>query len=764
MLDAYTDWLLRWHKAIVIVVLAVVVLLSAGAFRLTITNDMRAYFSPDNPQLAAFDALENVFNKQDDVFLFVVPRSRDIFNAHVLTLVWELTEFGWQSPYSTRVSSLANHQHTHAKGDELFVVDLIADPKKLDAAAIASIKRISLNDPTLVGTLVAADGSATGIEITLAMPPANLNANDEIVEFFRSRLPEFRARYPEVEILLGGSAAMNVTLGEAVEQDLRNLIALSYLIIIVGLLLFLRQLGGTVAAVLVVTMAIACTMGLFGWFGVVLEAVAGFVPSVVMTIAVADSVHILVSYYYERRRGQRNEAAIRESLRINAAPVLITSITTIIGMLTLNFSDSPPYRDLGNMVAVGVCVAYGLSMSFLPALLAWMSVGNVARGQSLEASMRVFADWVIRRHKALLVGMSVSIIILASFIPRNQLTERWHDYFDDTFEIRNTIETVNDKLGGVHAIRYGLDTGVDQGINEPAYLAAVDRFADWYRRQPGVSHVTKITDVIKRLNMNMHGDDPEWYRLPQSRELAAQYLLLYELSLPQGLGLENIINVSRSATQFTVAIEKTDSERLIELDRRAQAWLRAHAPDIRVAEGTGLDMVFAHINHRNIRALLAGVALALVLISLLLIVALRSVKLGLMSLVTNLAPAGLAYGTWGLFVGWIDLSASVVMCMSLGIVVDDTVHFVSKYLRARREQRLSAAEGMRYAFNTVGVALCITSAVLVAGFLVLGASHFSPTWTTGILIAITLSYALVIDFLFLPPLLLVLDQRWHIRF
>jgi predicted RND superfamily exporter protein len=309
-----------------------------------------------------------------------------------------------------------------------------------------------------------------------------------------------------------------------------------------------------------------------------------------------------------------------------------------------------------------------------------------------------------------------------------------------------------------------LDTEVDQGINDPAYLAAVDRFAEWYREQPGVSHVTKITDVIKRLNMNMHGDDPEWYRLPQSRELAAQYLLLYELSLPQGLGLENSINVSRSATQFIVAIEKTDSEQLITLDRKAKAWLRAHAPEIRLAEGTGLDMVFAHINHRNIRSLLAGVALALVLISLLLIVALRSVKLGLMSLVTNLAPAGLAYGTWGLFVGWIDLSASVVMCMSLGIVVDDTVHFLSKYLRARREQRLSAAEGMRYAFNTVGVALCITSAVLVAGFLVLGASHFSPTWTTGILIAVTLSYALVIDFLFLPPLLLALDKRWHIRF
>ena len=192
--------------------------------------------------------------------------------------------------------------------------------------------------------------------------------------------------------------------------------------------------------------------------------------------------------------------------------------------------------------------------------------------------------------------------------------------------------------------------------------------------------------------------------------------------------------------------------------------MAANAPQISISEGTGVDMMFAHINHRNIRGLLTGMAFALALISLLLVVALKSIKLGLLSLITNLAPAALAYGTWGMLVGWVDLSASVVMCMSIGIVVDDTVHFLSKYLRARREQKLSAAEGLRYAFNTVGVALCITTAVLVAGFLVLAASHFAPSVTTGTLLAGTLAFALVIDFLLMPPLLLAIDKRWQVRF
>ncbi len=237
--------------------------------------------------------------------------------------------------------------------------------------------------------------------------------------------------------------------------------------------------------------------------------------------------------------------------------------------------------------------------------------------------------------------------------------------------------------------------------------------------------------------------------------------MLYETGLPRELNLDDLVNHNRDTSLVTIIVHKTDSEFLLDLDRRAQAWLKKNASKYESSEATGLDMIFAHINHRNIRSLLKGTLVALILISFVLIIALKSIRLGLISLIPNLVPAALAYGTWGIFIGKIDMSASIVICMSLGIVVDDTVHFLSKYLRARREKGYDVNEGMRYAFNTVGVALMITTAVLVSGFLVLAASPFSPTWVSGLLLAITLSYALLTDFLLLPPLLTILDSKLY---
>lgn len=320
---------------------------------------------------------------------------------------------------------------------------------------------------------------------------------------------------------------------------------------------------------------------------------------------------------------------------------------------------------------------------------------------------------------------------------------------------------MNENLTGVHYLRYLIDSGEENGIHEPDYLNTIERFSRWLKQQDKVAYVSTLSDISKRLNKNLHEDKEIFYRVPDSRQLAAQLFLLYETGLPRELNLDDLVNHDRSATLVTIIVHKTDSEFLLSLDRRAQSWLKQNASKYTTSEATGLDMVFAHINHRNIRSLLKGTLVALVLISFVLIIALQSARLGLISLIPNLVPAALAYGTWGIVVGRIDLSASIVICMSLGIVVDDTVHFLSKYLRARREKGYDVNEGMRYAFNTVGVALIITTTVLVAGFLVLTASHLSPTWVSGLLLAFTLSYALLTDFLLLPPLLSVLDSKLY---
>jgi predicted RND superfamily exporter protein len=271
--------------------------------------------------------------------------------------------------------------------------------------------------------------------------------------------------------------------------------------------------------------------------------------------------------------------------------------------------------------------------------------------------------------------------------------------------------------------------------------------------------VNSISDTMKRLNKNMHGDDPEWYRIPQERNLAAQYLLLYEMSLPYGLDLNNQINIDKSATRFTVSLKTISTNQLLELEQRAQKWLNQNAPAIKQAQGSGSSVMFSHIGKRNIKTMLVGTTLALVMISMILIVALRSFKIGFISLLPNLAPAAMGFGLWGLLVGEVGLSLSVVAGMTLGIVVDDTVHFLSKYLRARREDHLSAPEAVRYAFTTVGMALLTTSIVLVVGFLVLSQSSFQLNSGMGTLTAIVIAFALMADFLFLPPLLMKLEEK-----
>ncbi len=761
MLTRYTNWLIQYHKLVVILTLLIVVTIGAGVKHLSTTSDFRIYFSEDNPQLVAFETLEKTYGKQDSLIFFIQPDNKNIFTKKNLSLIWQLTEKSWDLPFAARVNSLTNYQHTTVDGDNLNTDYLLDDLALLNQNRINFIKKVVLNEPVLVDFLTNKKGSVTAIQVRLNLPVEKSKANSEIVVAARELQKQFKQQYPEVKINLGGSSFAGVSLGEAVENDMSTLVVWSYLIIIALLIFLLRSFRGMLATVLLITFSIVTTMGLYGWTHYTLSPVAGWVPSIIMTIAVADSVHILISYFHSLRHGAEQHDAIRESIRINLNPVLVTSITTMIGVLCLNFSDSPPYRDLGNMVALGVFIAFILSMTFLPALITWFSVGKFHINRGTNVWMDNFSNWIIHHRIKLLFILSIFTVIIISFIPNNKLTEEWHNYFDRSFEIRRTVEGINSNLSGVHYLRYLIDSGEEQGIHNPAYLNTLENFTNWLRKQDKVAYVSSLADISKRLNKNLHEDKPEWYRIPDNRQLAAQLFLLYETGLPRELNLDDLVNLQRSATLVTIIVHKTDSEFLLDLDKRAQNWLKQNAANYKSSEATGLDMVFAHINHRNIRSLLKGTFVALILISLVLIIALRSIRLGLISLIPNLVPAALAYGTWGLFIGKIDLSASIVMCMSLGIVVDDTVHFLSKYLRARREKNYDVNEGMRYAFNTVGVALMITTAVLVSGFLVLATSHLSPTWVSGLLLAITLSYALLTDFFLLPPLLSVLDSKLY---
>lgn len=730
----------------------------SGMRFLEFSNNYRVFFSPENPQLQAFEQLQNVYTKSDNVLFVVAPKDGRVFTRQTLATVQWLTQEAWKLPYSSRVDSVTNFQHTTARGDDLVVRDLVAQPEGLSDAVLARLDQIARNEPLLRHRLISPAGHVTGVNVTMVLPEKSLDEVPEVAARARALAEAARARDPNVEIYLTGVVFMNNSFAEESLKDMMTLVPLMYAVIIIIIFLSVRTLSGTLGALLVIVFSIATAMGLAGWFGILLTPPTASAPTVILTLAVADSIHVLLTLFHAMRQGRDKHAAIIESLRINGQPVFLTSLTTVIGFLSLNFSEVPPFRDLGNIVAIGVAAAWVYSILFLPAFMAVAPVRLKPQRERAWRAMEAFARFVIRRRRVLLWGSVAAALMLLAFIPRNVFNDQFVNYFDDSVQFRRDTDYVQQNLSGMYQVHYSLAAGNSGGISDPAYLKKVEEFAAWYRSQPDVTHVQTLTDTMKRLNKNMHGDDPAWYRLPDSRELSAQYLLLYELSLPFGLDLNDQINVDKSATRVVVTMNNVTTNRLLALEAEAQHWLRDNAPPAMFATGTGPALMFSHISSRNIRSMIGGNLIALVLVSGVIMVAIRSLRFGLVSLIPNLVPAGLAFGVWGLLVGEVGMSLSIVTALTFGIVVDDTIHFLSKYLHARRDKGLDPHAAVRYAFSTVGMALLVTSLILVAGFFILTFSAFWLNASMGMMCALTIALALIADYLLLPPLLMKLEE------
>ncbi len=736
-----------------------VAIASVGAQKLEFKSDYKTFFNEDNEQLNDFLALQKIYSKSDNVAIIVAPKSKNVFEKETLTAVWELTHDAWLMTYSSRVDSITNFQYSYAEEDDLIIEDLVLEADMLDAAMIERTKKVSLSEPLLRKKLIAPNGDSTVVNVTIRLPGINKTKEvPKVAEAARKLVNEYREKYPNIEFMLSGMIMMNTSFPEASIADSKLLLPTMFIVVVLTILGLLRSVSGTIATLVVIIFSIAASMGIWGWLGGYLTGPSAGAPVMILTLAVADCIHILSTFFYNLRDKMEKRAALIDSLRVNMQPIFLTSLTTAIGFLTMNFSDSPPFGDLGNIVSIGVTLAFVFSVTLFPALLMLMPIKVAERKNNRKDFMEILADFVIRFRHKLLIFSTIIILSLSAFITKNELNDDFVTYFDETVPFRKATDFMKDHLSGMTTIELSFDSKKSSGINDPKFLKFVDDFVIWLREQPEIDNVNTITDTLKRLNRNMHADDPAWYRLPEEQELAAQYLLLYELSLPQGLDVNNQLNVDKSSTRVIATFKNLSSNQTLEVEERIDQHFNQLNHDYELALASP-SLMFAHIGSVNIVSMLKGSSFALILISVLLAFALRSVKFGLISLLPNLMPAAIAFGIWGIFVGQVGLGLSVVMGVTLGIIVDDTVHFLSKYIRARREKNLSSEDAVRYSFTSVGKALLVTTMVLVAGFAVMATSSFKVNADMGLLTAVTILIALIVDFFFLPPLLMMLKSR-----
>jgi len=752
---ALTRQVIAYRWLVIIGAVLIAGIIGSGAAKLEFSTNYRVFFSDANPELQAFEELQNTYTKNDNFFFVVEPKGGEAFDADVMAAVEELTLAAWQIPYTIRVDSVSNFQHTYALEDDLIVEDLVSGANNRDAAFLDSRREVALAEPLIRNQILTADGEVTAVNVVLQYPEKGFMEVPEAVEHARALKADIETKYPALTIHLTGVSMLNNAFAETGMADGATLMPLMFGVIFVLAWLIIRSLTATFSTILVIGLSTMVGMGVAGFFGVKLTPIAMSAPIVILTLAVADSIHILMSLKTLMREGRSKYDALVEAVRINFLPVAITSLTTIVGFLSLNFSDSPPYWHLGNITAVGILAAWIFSITGLPAAISLLPY-RVKQQQGSDWSLRAMdrlSEFVIRRYRGLLVGVGLPTLVLIAFIPTLSFNDQWVEYFDERIEFRVDSDQAMNHFG-LYPIEFSIPANGPGGISEPEYLANLERLTDFMREQALVTHVYSISDIMKRLNRNMHADDDSYYVLPGDRGLSAQYLLLYELSLPYGLDLNDRINIDKSATRVTATIEQATSAETKTFFNDVDAFMQDNMPSYMHAKPTSAAVMFTYISERNMQNMLVGTILAIAAIAVIMMFALQNVALGTLSLVPNGLPILTTFGAWALLVGEVGFSVATVASISLGIIVDDTVHWLSKYVRARDENGLSVEDSIRYAFRNVGMAIVVNTIILAAGFFVMTTSAFKMNVDLGLMTILSIVGALILDFLLLPALLL----------
>ncbi|MGB1896527.1 MAG: efflux RND transporter permease subunit, partial [Parvibaculales bacterium] len=437
-MQQYGEFVTRRPFLVIVLSLLLAMAALAGGQHLRFTNDYRYFFSNENPYLTAFEELERTYSSPDTIFYVYQPKDgSDATGREALELAYELTEAGWQVPFSTRVDSLTNFQNTRAIGeDDLEVRALLPELTDIDDKRIGYIEDTILNEPLLAGRLLSKDKKTAAVLVSLRPPRDDVVATNEIVIKARAIHEEMRAKYPNIRIELTGSQMLSNAFAEAAQGDLKTLTPTMFVIIALVLIATTRKLFATFAAMIVVTLSAGMAMGTGGWLGLPLSPPASGAPTIILTVAVADCVHILITALVAQGRGKEKKAAIIESLDINAQAVFLTSVTTAIGLFSLNFSDAPPYRDLGTFAGIGAIYAWILSMSLFPALLTILPMRASTAVDRQSRAMQWLANMVIAKRRPLMLAMLAVTFIGAALLPRLTFNDRFVEYFDERVDFR----------------------------------------------------------------------------------------------------------------------------------------------------------------------------------------------------------------------------------------------------------------------------------------------------------------------------------------
>ncbi|WP_345988916.1 MMPL family transporter [Sulfurimonas sp. HSL1-2] len=755
-IDRFVDGIirLRWWAALLI---PLITLALASQLRyLQFEGSYRIWFGEESPILRQYDDFRSVFGN-DDALLIMFRDDHGVFNPKALGVVERITEALWQTTDIARVDSLTNYQYVHSDPeypDDVIVEDFIGDPSALSPEQLAEKARIAAGEEMIVGRIVSADMKTTMIAARLTPKAGD---DPEVSARLKAAGEAIVARESAsgYTFHLGGGPILNMAFIHLGEHDVKVFTPFVLLIAMVLLWFIFRRPSGMLLSLSVVIFTFLIVLAVQVLLGYRVNNFTANLPVFVVAIGIADAMHLFWIYLVGRRRGMANRDAIRFSVRKNLLPTLLTSLTTAVGFASLAVSDVIPVKTLGIATATAALLAFVLTILFVPAMLAILNP-KVAQSEEEESeSHDAFslgsARFVMRHDRGILLGSLLLFTLIGIGIAWVKVDSNTVRYFKEHVPFRETVTFVQRHLTGPMAYEVVVDSGEKDGIKSPEFMQTVARFTDAFKAEyPAVRHTTSLVDVVEKFNDVMNGSPT----IPAERNLIAQYLLLYSLSLPQGMEINDRMDVDERQLRVTASVDIVDTSLDLEMMRWVEAWWAQTPYPARV---NGQAAMFAHMQHDVTDTLVESILLAIAAVSLMMLLIFRNLRMIPLFIIPNVLPIALVVGVMGWLGITIDLGVAVSGAIIIGVAVDDTIHFLVKYREARREgESLEAA--LAYVYHYAGKAIVFTTLILSAAFMIFALSDFVPNVNFGIVTASALVIAVLIDLLMLPAWLSLADS------
>jgi len=752
-----------------------------------------------DPVRISYNGFRDQFNANDMIIISVTHES-----VYELSFLLKLKAFhddlDVKVPYVKDITSLINARDTYSDGDELVVNELLNDWPE-DDDDLQDLKERVQGNPLFENSLISNDGNVTcliietrgvitdqaddfedadvlsgfeEVDVTETEDPDSDSL--ESVTYFSEKenrqvvraVTKLAHKYhsPDFSISLAGDPVVLDVYNRAMERDIVMVVILSLITIGVFLIILFQRFSGLFLPELIVISALLSTFGLLSVTGVSVKLTTIVLPGFLLAVSVGYAVHILSVFFVSFQNGKSKQDAICYAMAHSGMAVLLTAVTTSASLFSFAFSELVSIADLGFFGASGVLLAFIFTLLLLPSMIAVLPIKRKhtdhvqKKSAFMDGILLSISGFSVRNPKKVVAGTVLLFFISTYYTTQIQYSHNVLNWINQDENIQKDVSYIDKTLKGSVILEVIADTFVDDGVKHPEFLKSLElifnKLSLYQKNGISVGKVMSITDLIKEINQSMHDNNPDYYVLPDSKEMIYQELLLFENTGSDDL--ESMVDESYTKTRIGIKIPWTDAVYLKDfMDYTHSLFYNEFGNRVSVTI-TGIPALLSRTIPTALNSMSKSYVIAFCIITLLMIVHVGNIKIGLLSMISNLLPILMTMGIMGAFQIKLDMSTIMIGSIAIGIVVDDTLHFMYNF-RKFYEKTGNPIKAIQKTMLGTGRALLLTSLILSTGFFILMTASLSLLVIFGALTGLTILFALLADFIINPALMILVTRK-----